>query len=141
MLEQALESKLKKTFDSRMFVERDRRDNCMVIWDRARSGTPYPVMKIACETSIPGVRGTPREAWDADVRRLHKMNWAEKYNQRSGAVREVMNECYVRPEERALSEYHRSAEEVFRGEIKSKTEWWTGAHKQVAMPQSLNDNG
>lgn len=127
MNDRDFEKALRRAFDDKIRVDRDRRDHCLVVWDKTRRGVPYPAYKVAKEHNQPGVRGTPREAFETDVHNLRRMDWARRYNARGGAGREVFRERYLDPEDRRTEEREVRVEETVRGPVRDYAEWYTGA--------------
>ena len=112
---QAYQHTLRRAFDNRIEVKRDLRDGCMVVWDRTRSGHPYPAYKVACNTDVPSQIGVPRDAYERDITWLRRNNWAEKYGGgRPGLGKQLINDFYRTPYERrkekAFDELHEKAE-------------------------------
>lgn len=133
-------SQLRKVFDTKIHMRRDPLDDCMIVYDRSRSGMAYPVIKLAHEHCVPSTLGTPREGYDQDIRSMREMDWAEKYNGRAGAAKEIMEGAYAAPERQRKAAVDEAVHENTERNLKPWMEWRTGTRFHVGMGKSAGQS-
>jgi len=133
MTPDTFQSELRRAFDGRIRVVRDKRDHCLVVLDRTRSGTSYPAYKVACEHTTPHRLGTYRNPTDRDVAELRRRDWSEKFNGRTGAAKELMSQLYETPAEEARRRQDEHVRDITKHEVQPWAEWRTGVRNSISM--------
>lgn len=137
---QTFQERLRRSFDDRLVVERDKKDHCLVVWDQTRSGTRYPAYKVCCELhGAPALAGTPRDPNENDVKALHQNNWAEKYGGNKAAATSIFNSVYRDTQQAEEQAKQDELKRVVDEEVREKVEWRCGVRNTIAVTPKKAD--